>query len=94
MVSLAEQAPGPGAAHLFGLYLGFVIAVVVIAVVIALVAPVLVLAARTPRQAPQLNQALQQSYRNTLPLPDLRQTIDRAEVIIGGPECERARLGG
>jgi hypothetical protein len=94
MMLLAEQAPGPAEAHLFGWYLGFAIAVVVIAVVVALVAPILVLAARIARQAPQINQALQQSYRNTLPLADLRQTIDHAEVIIGGLERGRARLGG
>jgi Na+-transporting NADH:ubiquinone oxidoreductase subunit NqrC len=93
MVFLA-QAPGPAEAHLFGWYLGFAIAVVVISVVVALVAPVLVVAARIARQAPQINQALQQSYRNTLPLADLRQTIDHAEVIIGGLERGRARLGG
>jgi len=91
---LMQQAPGPGEAHMFGWYLGFAIAVVVISVVVALVAPVLVLAARIARQAPQINQALQQSYRNTLPLADLRQTIDHAEVIIGGLERGRARLGG
>lgn len=70
MVFLAEPEPGPGEAHLFGWYLGFIIAVVVIVVVVALVAPILVLAARIARQAPQINQALQQSYRNTLPLAD------------------------
>ncbi|MDQ2879790.1 MAG: hypothetical protein M3Y48_00610 [Actinomycetota bacterium] len=94
MMLLAEQAPGPGEAHLFGWYLGFAIAAVVISVVVALVAPILVLAARIARQAPQINQALQQSYRNTLPLAALRQTIDHAEVIIGGLERGRARLGG
>jgi len=94
MMLLAEQAPGPGEAHLFGWYLGFAIAIVVITIVVALVAPVLVLAARIARQAPQINAALQQSYQNTLPLADLRQTIDHAEVIIGGLERGRARLGG
>jgi Na+-transporting NADH:ubiquinone oxidoreductase subunit NqrC len=94
MVLFAEQAPGPGEAHLFGWYLGFAIAVVVISVVVALVAPILVLAARISRQAPQINAALQQSYRNTLPLADLRQTIDHAEVIVAGLERARARLGG
>jgi hypothetical protein len=94
MMLLLEQAPGPGEAHLFGWYLGFAIAVVVITTVVALVAPVLVLAARIARQAPQINAALQQSYRNTLPLADLRQTIDHAEVIVGGLERGRARLGG
>jgi Na+-transporting NADH:ubiquinone oxidoreductase subunit NqrC len=94
MMLLAEQASGSGEAHLFGWYLGFAIAVVVISVVVSLVAPVLVLAARIARQAPQINQALQQSYRNTLPLADLRQTIDHVEVIIGGLQRGRARLGG
>jgi hypothetical protein len=94
MMLLLEQAPGPGEAHLFGWYLGFAIAVVVITTVVALVAPVLVLAARIARQAPQINAGLQQSYRNTLALADLRQTIDHAEVIIGGLERGRARLGG
>jgi hypothetical protein len=95
MVLLAAQAPVvPSEANLFGWYLGFAIAVVVIAVVVALVAPVLVLAARIARQAPQINAGLQQAYRNTLPLADLRQTIDHAEVIIGGLERGRARLGG
>lgn len=94
MMLLAQQAPGPGEASLFGWYLGFSIAIVLITVVVALVAPILVLAARIARQAPQINAALQQSYRNTLPLADLRQTIDHAEVIIGGLERGRARLGG
>ena len=94
MMFIAQAAPGPAEAHLFGWYLGFAIAVVVITAVVALVAPILVLAARISRQAPQINAALQQSYRNTLPLADLRQTIDHAEVIIGGLERGRARLGG
>ncbi|MGQ0715795.1 MAG: hypothetical protein ACT4NP_00535 [Pseudonocardiales bacterium] len=94
MLLFAQQAPGPAEANLFGWYLGFAIAVVVISAVVALVAPILVLAARIARQAPQINASLQQSYRNTLPLADLRQTIDHAEVIIGGLERGRARLGG
>lgn len=36
---------------------------------------------------------LRQSYRNTIPLEDLLQTIDHAEVI-RGLERGRARLGG
>jgi hypothetical protein len=95
LVLLAPPPPGgPGEAHLFGWYLGFAIAAVVISIVVALVAPILVLAARIARQAPQINAALQQSYQNTLPLADLRHTIDHAEVIIGGLERGRARLGG
>src|SRR5262245_14537808 len=58
--------------------------------VVALVAPVLVLAARITNQVPQINQDLRQSCRNTLPLVDLRKTIDHAEVIIEGLERGRA----
>ncbi|MDQ3826032.1 MAG: hypothetical protein M3319_14985 [Actinomycetota bacterium] len=94
MILFAEQASGPAEAHLFGWYLGFAIAVIMLSAVVACVAPILVLASRIARQAPQINQALQQSYRNTLPLADLRQTIDHAEVIISGLERIRARLGG
>lgn len=94
MMLLAQQASVPGEGHLFGWFLGFAIAVVVVTVVVALVAPILVLAGRIARQAPQINAALQQAYRNTLPLADLRQTIDHGEVILGGLQRGRARLGG
>ncbi|MGQ0774417.1 MAG: hypothetical protein ACT4NY_08370 [Pseudonocardiales bacterium] len=80
--------------NLFGWNLGFVITIVVITVVVALVAPILVLAGRIGRQAVMINEALEQSYRNTLTLGDLRQTIDHAVTIIGGLERGRARLGG
>lgn len=91
-VLLAQNTTGEP--NLFGWNLGFVIAIVVITAVVALVAPILVLAGRIGRQAPMINEALEQSYRNTLTLADLRQTIDHAEVIIGGLERGRARLGG
>ncbi|MEO7193642.1 MAG: hypothetical protein ABIZ05_02290 [Pseudonocardiaceae bacterium] len=94
MMLLAAHLPEPPEAHMFGWFLGFAIAVVLITVVVALVAPLLVLAARIARQAPQINAALQQAYRNTLPLADLRQTIDHGEVILGGLQRGRARLGG
>jgi hypothetical protein len=83
-----------GEPNLFGWNLGFAIAIVVISAVVALVAPILVLAGRIGRQAPMINEALQQSYRNTLALSELRQTIDHAEVIVAGLERGRARLGG
>ncbi len=89
---LAEHAPGES--HLFGWNLGFAIAIVVITVVVALVAPILVIAGRIGRQAQMINEALQQSYRNTLPLADLRTTIGHAVAIIAGLERGRARLGG
>lgn len=85
---------GTGQANLFGWNLGFAIAIVVIAAVVALVAPILVIAGRIGRQAPMINEALEQAYRNTLALPELRQTIDHAVAIIGGLERGRARLGG
>jgi hypothetical protein len=80
--------------HLFGWNLGFMIAIVVISAVVALVAPILVIAGRIGRQAPMINEALEQAYRNTLALGDLRKTIDHVVVIIGGLERGRARLGG
>ncbi|MGH4012863.1 MAG: hypothetical protein ACRDSL_02770 [Pseudonocardiaceae bacterium] len=89
---LAEHAPGEP--HLFGWNLGFIIAIVVISTVVALVAPILVLAGRIGRQAPMINEALEQAYRNTLALKDLRSTIDHATVIVAGLERGRARLGG
>jgi predicted PurR-regulated permease PerM len=94
MMLLLAPPSGPAEAHLFGWYLGFAIATVVITIVVILVAPILLLAARIARQAPQINEALKQSYQNTLPLADLRQTIDHAEVIVAGLERGRARLGG
>ena len=81
-------------AHLFGWNLGYVITIVVIVAVVSLVAPILVIAGRIGRQAPMINEALEQAYRNTLALGDLRKTIDHVVVIIGGLERGRARLGG
>lgn len=92
LMLLAQESPGD--ADLFGWNLGFAIAIVVITVVVALVAPILVIAGRIGRQAQMINEALQQSYRNTLPLADLRKTIDHALAIIAGLERGRARLGG
>lgn len=92
MLVLAQY--GTGEPHLFGWNLGFAIAIVVIGAVVALVAPILVLAGRIGRQAPMINEALQQAYRNTLPLADLQRTINHAEVIVAGLERGRARLGG
>lgn len=93
MIQLLAQN-STGEPHLFGWNLGFIIAIVVITAVVALVAPILVLAGRIGRQAPMINEALEQAYRNTLTLADLRQTIDHAEVIIAGLERGRSRLGG
>lgn len=92
MLLLAQELPREP--NLFGWNLGFIIAIVVISAVVALVAPILVLAGRIGRQAPMINEALEQAYRNTLGIKDLRQTIDHAVAIIGGLERGRQRLGG
>jgi hypothetical protein len=94
MVSLAERVPGPGEAHLFGWYLGFAIAVVVIAVVVARVARSWSSPHGSPVRFHRSTGPCNQSYRNMLPSAALRQTIDHAEVILGGLERGRARLGG
>jgi hypothetical protein len=94
MMLFADQLLADHEPHLFGWNLGFAITIVVITAVVCLVAPILVIAGRIGRQAPMINEALEQSYRNTLPLADLRQTIDHAEVIIAGLERGRSRLGG
>ena len=94
MVDLVLAQTRDGEPNLFGWNLGFIITIVVISVVVALVAPIMVLAGRIGRQAPMINEALQQAYRNTLALSELRQTINHAEAIIAGLERGRARLGG
>jgi hypothetical protein len=94
MIELILAQNRDGEPNLFGWNLGFAIAIVVISAVVALVAPILVLAGRIGRQAPMINEALQQAYRNTLALSELQQTINHAGAIIAGLERGRARLGG
>lgn len=94
MVDFVLAQTRDGEPNLFGWNLGFMITIVVISVVVALVAPIMVLAGRIGRQAPMINEALQQAYRNTMALSELRQTINHAEAIIAGLERGRARLGG
>lgn len=77
-----------------GWYLGFAIGGVVVLVVVALVVPILVLAYKIGKQAPQINAALQEAEVNTRGLAGLRDTIDHAEVIVAGLARGRARLGG
>ncbi|MGH3980686.1 MAG: hypothetical protein ACRDRZ_17080 [Pseudonocardiaceae bacterium] len=92
MTRLAQDAtPDPS---VWGWNLGFAIAIVVIAVVVVLVARILALAARIGQQAPMINEALQRAYHDTLPLAELRTTINHAQVIIAGLQRGRARLGG
>lgn len=93
-MTLLLAQPATGDPDLFGWNLGFIIAIVVIGAVVALVAPILVIAGRIGRQAPMINEALEQAYRNTLALADLRHTIDHVQVIVAGLERGRSRLGG
>lgn len=77
-----------------GWFVGYTIATVVVLVVVALVVPILLLAHGIGKEAPMINDALQQAVRNTAPLAELRTTIDHAEVIVAGLSRGRARLGG
>ncbi|HEY2700729.1 MAG TPA: hypothetical protein VGJ45_35090 [Pseudonocardiaceae bacterium] len=78
----------------FGWNLGLIIGLVIVVVVVALVTPILILAHRIGKQAPQINEALQQAKENTAPLAALSTTIDYAVGIIGGLRRGRTRLGG
>ncbi|MGC9962327.1 MAG: hypothetical protein ABSE47_10575 [Acidimicrobiales bacterium] len=73
---------------------GYVIGFVVVAAVVALVVPILVLAHKIGKQAPAINESLEQAVENTAPLAELRTTIDHAEVIVAGLNRGRTRLGG
>lgn len=79
---------------LFGWNLGLALGLVVVVAVVALVVPILLLARRIAGQARLINDALEDSYRNTAPLADLRTTIDHAEVIVDGLHRGRTALGG
>jgi uncharacterized oligopeptide transporter (OPT) family protein len=73
---------------------GFSIGVVVVAAVVALVVPILVLAYEIGKEAPAINEALEQAVQNTAPLAELRTTIEHAEIIVAGLNRGRTRLGG
>jgi hypothetical protein len=73
---------------------GYSIGFVVVAAVVALVAPILVLAYEIGKEAPAINEALEQAVHNTAPLAELSTTIDHAEVIVAGLSRGRTRLGG
>jgi hypothetical protein len=73
---------------------GYVIGFVVVVAVVALVLPILVLAYRIGKQAPAINEALEQAVENTAPLAELCTTIDHAGVIVAGLHRGRTRLGG
>ena len=77
-----------------GWVVGFSTGFVVVAAVVALVVPILVLAFEIGKQAPAINEALEQAVHNTAPLAALRTTIEHAEVIVAGLNRGRTRLGG
>jgi hypothetical protein len=78
----------------FGWTLGLVIGLIVVVAVVALVTPILVLAYKIGKQAPQIDEALREARANTAALAGLNETIDYATGIIGGLQRGRARLGG
>lgn len=77
-----------------GWLVGYSIGFVVVVAVVALVVPILVLAYEIGKEAPLINEALEQAVENTAPLAELSTTIDHAEVIVAGLERGRTRLGG
>lgn len=77
-----------------GWVIGFVMFGVVVAAVVALVVPIILLASKIGRQAPGIDNSLQQSLDNTSGLVGLETTIDHATEIIGGLNRARVRLGG
>jgi hypothetical protein len=77
-----------------GWIIGYTLGGVVVVAVVALVVPILVLAYKIGKQAPVINESLQQAVTNTAPLAALRDTIDYADVITAGLRRGRQRLGG
>lgn len=74
--------------------IGYTIGIVIVLVVVALVVPILLLAHSIGKEAPMINDALQQAVHNTAALKELHTTIDHAEVIVAGLNRGRTRLGG
>lgn len=81
-------------ADLTGWHVGLVIGLVVVVAVVALVTPIIVLAAKIGRQAPDIDAALRRAESNTEALGALTTTIDHAETIVAGLARGRDRLGG
>jgi pilus assembly protein TadC len=79
---------------LTGWAVGYTLGIIVVLAVVALVVPILVLAHAIGKQAPQINDALQQAVDNTAALKNLSTTVESAEVITAGLQRGRARLGG
>ncbi len=74
--------------------IGYTLGLVVVVAVVALVVPILVLAYKIGKQAPVIDESLRQAVDNTAPLAALSDTIEYADVIVGGLQRGRARLGG
>jgi len=86
--------PRPARTRQSGWMAGYAIGTAVVAVVVALVSAILAYARSIGEEAPKINTALRDAEGNTAPLGALRTTIEDANVIVGGLQRGRARLGG
>jgi len=88
---LANHAGDP---HLFGWYVGFVVAAVIITAVVALIAAILQVARRIALQAQMAVQGLSRAYDNTRPLRDLAITSDIARSVTHNLNRVRTAMEG
>jgi ABC-type sulfate transport system permease component len=77
-----------------GWAIGYTLGIIVVLAVVALVVPILVLAHKIGKQAPQIDAELRKAVDNTAPLAALSTTIVYATTIIAGLNRGRTRLGG
>ena len=77
-----------------GWVVGYTIGAVIVLVVVALVVPILVLARSIGKEAPKIDEALTRRCRTPRRSPELRTTIEDAEIIVAGLQRGRAQLGG
>jgi ABC-type Fe3+ transport system permease subunit len=77
-----------------GWVIGYTLGIIVVVAVVALVVPILVLAYKIGKQAPVINDSLQQAVTNTAVLAALSDTIVMADTIVAGLHRGRTRLGG
>ena len=82
------------AVALTGWYVGYAIAAVVIAIVVVLVASILGLARRIAFQALQIEESLEHSRVNTLPLWEVDKVNSTVRSITKSAAQARAALGG
>jgi hypothetical protein len=80
--------------HGSGWIAGYIIGTGLVAIVVALVSAILAYARSIGDEALKINESLQHAERNTAPLGALHTTIDDANVIVGGLQRGRTRLGG